>query len=431
MTSALEYMSGFGNEFQSEAVAGALPQGQNSPQKCAFGLYSELVSGTVFTAPRALNRRSYLFRTRPTVAQPDFQRCELANFKTPPLEFPPYPMAMRWDPYPLELARGDFLDGMTTICGNGSPVQQSGLAIHTYCANRSMTGRAFSNADGEMLILPQHGGIRVTTEVGLLEAAPGELVLIPKGMKFRVDLLSDVARGFVCENFGHPFVLPELGLIGSNGLANACDFLTPVAHFEDSDEPVELVHKYAGAFWSATMGHSPFNVVAWRGNWAACKFDMHRFVVLGAQMVDHPDPSIFCALTSPSHPVAGGNVDFMILPPRWLVAEHTFRPPGFHRSAVAEFLALIQGAHDTRASRFAPGASSLHNNWTAHGPDVATHDKGRVAELVPTKFEETLVIMLDSRFPYEIAPGGMDGPHRQLDCTSSWQGFQKRFPNQD
>lgn len=425
----LDYQLGFANEFATEALPDALPQGQNSPQKLAYGLVSELVSGTAFAAPRALNRRSYLFRIRPSTIATPFERIDAGDLLTPPLDLPPYPGALRWGPAAIGEAPRDFVDGLFTVCGTGSPATQAGLAIHLYRANRSMDRRAFANADGELILLPQQGAIRLVTEAGLLDVAPGELVLIPKGMKFRVDLTGGPARGFVCENFGLPFVLPELGLIGSHGLANAVDFQVPVAAYEDDDQPVQLVHKFAGTLWATQLDHSPFDVVAWRGNWAPAKFDMRRFAVMGTVATDHPDPSIYCALTSPSSEVAGGNADLLILPPRWIVAEHTFRPPGYHRNSVAEFLALVDGANESRASSFPPGSMSLHNNWTAHGPDVATFEAARAAALEPQKIEDALIFMIETRFPLDLSQKAMDADFRTADSPQAWAGFQKRFPN--
>ncbi|MEY2927469.1 MAG: hypothetical protein RL367_1946 [Pseudomonadota bacterium] len=426
--SQLRYQAGFGNEFASETVPGALPVGQNSPQRPPLGLYSELISGTTFTAPRAFNRRSYVFRARPSAHAIAFAPVDAGSFKTPPLDIPPYPGALRWAPFDHDQAPADFIAGLTTVCGNGSPQSQTGLAIHVYCANRSMTGRAFSNGDGEMLIIPQQGALRITTELGVLEAVPGELLLLPRGIKFRVDLIDDSARGFVCENYGLPFILPELGLIGSHGNANAIDFQVPVAACDDGDLPTVITHKYCGALWSAQLPHSPFDVAAWRGNWYPCKYDMRRFNTVGSLSWDHPDPSIFCALTSPSHDVMGANVDLLILPPRWVVAEHSFRPPGFHRNAAAEFLGLITGSHDSRNSGFPPGSMSLHNNWTAHGPDLATLDAGQAAELKPQKIEDSMVFMLETRFPFQHSAAAMNAPNRQTDCAQGWAGFQRRFP---
>lgn len=421
------YLAGFGNEFATEAVPKALPEGQNSPQHHPLGLISELLSGATFTAPRAQNRRSYLFRIRPSVGAPEYRPLASGDFRTPPFDQTPSPNPFRWNPFEVGDAPLDFLDGLATICGNGSARQQCGVAIHVYRANRSMTDRAFSNADGEFLILPQEGKLQITTEMGVIHAAPGDAVLIPRGIRFRVDLVGDYARGFVCENYGRPFQLPELGLIGSNGLANAVDFLTPVAAFDDRECETELVHKFAGTLWTAHLDHTPFDVVAWRGNYAPCKYDMFRFTPVGMTRVDHADPSVYCALSSPSDSVLGPNADFMILPPRWVVAENTFRPPGFHRNCVAEFIGVIIGKHESKGEDFRAGAMSLHNASVPHGPDLQTFEAANKQVLAPSKLDDTMVFMIESRFPMEVTKFAMDAPERQLDYAKIWRGFTKSF----
>lgn len=421
------FQSGFGNELQSEAVPGALPIGQNSPQQPPLGLFSELVSGTTFSAPRAHNRRTYLFRVRPSVLHGRFEPVDHANFLTPPLALPPSPNQLRWDPWPMPDLPTDFLAGITTICGNGAPSEQSGMAIHVYRANRPMGERFFVNSDGEMLLIAERGSLRIATEMGRMDIAPGEMALIPRGVKFQSDPIDAEARGFICENFGLPFRLPELGLIGSNGLANAADFLIPDAAFEVSEKACTLINKFGGRFWEAALPHWPLDVVAWRGSYLPCKFDMRRFVALGTATVDHPDPSIFCALTSPSDDVLGGNADLLILPPRWMVAEHSFRPPGFHRNCVAEFLAIVAGRHEAKAHGFQPGGASLHNHWSAHGPDAATYELGRTAAQTPQKVEESLVFMIETRRPLQLSRIAADAPHLQPDYAAGWQGMTIRY----
>jgi homogentisate 1,2-dioxygenase len=427
-TSTPAYQHGFGNVFTSEAIPGALPENQSAPQRAPLGLYSELVSGTTFTAPRALNRSGHLFRLKPSVDRGPFEEMTLPGFRTPPLQNPPYPGALRWSPFPQEEAGSpDFLQGTLTVCGNGSPETLTGMALHIYRATASMQRRAFGNSDAEMLVLPQTGGLRIVTELGVVEATPGDFVLIPKGMRIRVELLDPFCRGFVCENYGHPMVLPDLGLIGSRGLANAHDFMAPVAAFEDDPDEYELVQKFGGRFWRAQLSSNPFDVVAWRGSWAPVKFDMRNFMALGTVTYDHADPSIFCALSSPSGGINGGNVDFMVIPPRWSVAEHTFRPPGFHRNTVAEILGLITGAHESRASGFPAGSFSVHNNWTPHGPDIATYAAAREQELKPAKIEGSIVFMLETCYPLRVSAEAWDHAARQPDCEASWRGFETMF----
>jgi len=426
-SSELTYLSGFGNELASEAVFGALPVGQCSPQRPAHGLVHEIVSGTTFTAPRSVNRRVHLYRIRPSTAQPEMSPVDSGLFLSAPFAAPPNPNQMRWSPFEVPETPQDFLDGLVTLCGNGSATGQTGMAMHVYLANRSMDGRAFSNADGEMIIVPQKGRLSTMTELGRLEVEPGEILIIPRGCKFRIDLLDAEANGFVCENYGVPFQLPNLGLVGSTGQANAWDFQIPVAAFEDEETEVELVHKYAGSLWATTLNHSPFDVVAWRGNYTPSKFDMHRFVVLGTLAFDHAEPSIFCALTAPSDSIAGPSAEFMILPPRWMVSEHTFRPPGFHRNCVSEFLALVKGRHDGKSDAFRPGSSSLHNAWAPHGPDTLSYEGGRVGDQNPIRLSDSLVFMIETRYPMSLTDAALNGTERQRNYIDSWGGFTKKF----
>jgi len=423
----LTYLSGFGNELSSEAVAGSLPIGQCSPQRPAHGLVHEIVSGTTFTAPRHVNRRVHLYRIHPSTAQPEMTQVDSGLFLSAPFAAPPNPNQMRWSPFQIPKAPQDFLKGLVTLCGNGSAATQTGMAMHVYLANRSMNRRAFSNADGEMIIIPQDGRLSAMTELGRLEVAPGEILIIPRGCKFRIDLLDNEATGFVCENYGVPFRLPDLGLVGSTGQANAWDFEVPVAAYEDEDVETELVHKLAGNLWTAKLDHSPFDVVAWRGNYTPSKYDMHKFVVLGALAFDHAEPSIFCALTSPSDAVAGPSAEFMILPPRWMVSEHTFRPPGFHRNCVSEFLALVKGRHDGKSDSFRPGSASLHNAWAPHGPDTASYEGGRVGDQMPVRLSESLVFMIETRYPMSVTEAALNGPERQRGYIDCWGDFAKKF----
>jgi homogentisate 1,2-dioxygenase len=419
----LSYQHGFGNEFQSEALPGALPVGQNSPQRAPLGLVSELVSGTTFSAARASNRRTYLFRIRPSTSPARFEKMSSSTFLTPPYEVVCDPNDYAWSQFECSSTPADFVESLRTICGNGSPRMQVGMSMHVYRATRSMRAKVFSDADGEMLIIPQKGMLRLVTELGVLAIAPSEVALIPKGIKFRVELDSGRASGFVCENYGAPFRLPDMGLLGSNGLANTIDFMTPVAAYEDVDTPVQLVHKFGGSLWTTELDHSPLDVVAWRGNLAPCKYDMRHFVAVGSVTIDHLDPSIYCALTSPSDPVAGPNAEFMVLPPRWNVAERTLPAPGFHRNCVTEFAGFL-GAPD------GPGAigSILHNSWVPHGPTTALFEGARTASLAPQKIAGHPTFMIESRFPMELTQFAVSAPGRHLDHASRWGGFTKRFP---
>ena len=425
------YQSGFGNEFASEALPGVLPVGQNSPQRVAHGLYAEQLSGTAFTAPRHANRRSWLYRIRPAAVHEPFQPLPHATFHNRFDEAPATPNQLRWDALPLPATPTDFVDGLVTLAGNGGADEQAGVGIHMYSANRSMQGRFFYSADGELLIVPQLGRLRLATEFGVIDIEPQEIAVIPRGVRFRVELLEENARGYVCENFGGLMRLPDLGPIGSNCLANARDFLTPHAAYEDVDGAFELVAKFQGSLWSATIDHSPLDVVAWHGNYAPYKYDLRRFNAIGSISFDHPDPSIFTVLTSPSDTPGTANMDFAIFPPRWLVAQHTFRPPWFHRNVASEFMGLITGVYDAKAEGFVPGGASLHNCMSGHGPDAVTFEKASSADLSrPNVIEGTMAFMFETRKVIRPTRQALDSPQLQNNYYECWKGIAKHFdPN--
>ena len=416
-------MSGFGGHFETEAVNGALPKGRNSPQRPPYGLYAEQLSGTAFTMPRHENRRSWLYRMRPTADHRPFKRYDGARLFAPGIVDDPLPPnRLRWDP-PVDLPENtDFVDGMVTMLANRDPADLEGVAVHLYRASKSMERRLFVDADGEMLLIPQEGSLRVVTEMGVLDLQPGWVGLVPRGVKFRVEV-EGTSRGYVAENHGAPFRLPELGPIGSNGLANARDFETPAAAFEDVDEPTEVIQKSLGSLWTTTLDHSPLDVVAWHGNYAPCRYDLSRFNVIGTVSFDHPDPSIFTVLTSPSNVPGRANADFVIFPPRWMVGEDTFRPPWFHRNVMSEAMGLIHGAYDAKADGFAPGGLSLHNLMSGHGPDLESWKKASEAELKPHKIEGTMAFMVETCWPYRPTRFALD--RAQPDYDEAWTGFPK------
>ncbi len=421
-------MSGFGNHFATEAVAGALPQGRNSPQRPAFGLYAEQLSGTAFTAPRAENRRSWLYRMRPSAAHRPYVPYTGAPLFAPALpEGPLPPNRLRWDPLAMPMAGTDFVDGLVTMMGNRDPAELEGVAVHIFRANADMTDRYFFDADGELLIIPEQGRLDLRTEMGRLAIAPGEVALVPRGVRFRVLLPDGAARGYVAENYGALFRLPELGPIGSNGLANPRDFMTPEAAFEDLEGEVRLIQKQLGSLWVTTLDHSPLDVVAWHGNLAPWKYDLRLFNVMGTVSYDHPDPSIFTVLTSPSDVPGRANADFVIFPPRWMVAEDTFRPPWFHRNVMSECMGLIHGAYDAKAGGFVPGGMSLHNLMAGHGPDAASWQAASEAELKPHRIDGTMAFMVETCWPYRPTRFALD--HAQPDYDAAWDGFPKaRLP---
>ena len=424
----MNYMTGFGNEFATEAIAGALPKGQNSPKEAPLGLYAEQLSGAPFTAPRAANRRSWLYRIRPSAMHDAYRRIDDGLIRSAPFdEAEASPNRLRWDPLPLPSAPTDFIGGLVTICGNGDVAANAGIAVHIYCANRSMDGaRVFVDADGELLLVPQEGGIRLVTELGIIEAMPGHIAVIPRGVRFRVELLGPTARGYVCENYGALLRLPELGPIGANGLANPRDIETPVAAFEERDGKVEIVQKFAGHLWATELDHSPLDVVAWHGSYAPYRYDLARFNTVNTVSFDHIDPSIFTVLTSPSEIAGTANVDFVIFPPRWSVAEHSFRPPWFHRNVMNEYMGLIHGAYEAKPSGFVPGGASLHNCLSAHGPDRESFAAAATASDEPLHLK-SLAFMFETRFALVPTKFALETPALQKDYDSVWVGFEKNF----
>ncbi|MBL7997618.1 MAG: homogentisate 1,2-dioxygenase [Candidatus Kapabacteria bacterium] len=427
----LAYMSGFGNEFATEALPGVLDPRQNSPQHVRYGLYIEQVSGTAFTALRSYNKRTWMHRIRPSVVHKPFRQISNGTICSTPFdELPPTPNQLRWSPIAIPQEPTDFIQGIVTIGGNGDAASHVGAAIHLYSCNADMDDRFFYNADGEFLIVPQLGALRIHTECGILDVKPGEICVIPRGIKYRVVLTDGQARGYICENYGQHFRLPDLGPIGANGLANPRMFLTPVAAFEDREGEFEVVAKFQGNLWSSVINHSPLNVVAWHGNYAPYKYDLTTFQCVNTVNFDHSDPSIFTVLTAPSELHGTANIDFVIFPDRWMVAEHTFRPPWFHRNYMSEFMGLIWGLYDAKEEGFVPGGCSLHNCMSGHGPDNITWEKATNADLQPHKQQNTLAFMFETRFATRTTKHAMNLSELQMDYYECWQGLERRFmPN--
>ena len=423
------YQSGFGNGFETEALPGALPIGRNSPQRCPYGLYAEQLSGSPFTAPRTTNERSWLYRIRPTVKHwGRFQPTDNRLWRSAPGTDPAMPPApLRWDPLPLPTTPQSFIEGMTTITTAGDHASQSGMAAHIYLATRSMQDEYFYNADAEMLVVAEHGSLRFCTEFGLIEAAPGEIVLLPRGVKFRVELDADAARGYVCENYGGAFTLPERGPIGANCLANPRDFLTPVAAYEDREVPSQLTIKYGGQLWTTEIPQSPLDVVAWHGNYAPYKYDLRKYSPVGPLLFDHADPSIFTVLTAPSETPGTANVDFVCFPDRWLVAENTFRPPWYHMNVMSEFMGLIYGQYDAKPQGFVPGGFSLHNAMLPHGPDAEAFARASTAPLAPHKLEGTMAFMFETRHTQRVTAFAATARELQSGYQDCWANLPKTF----
>jgi len=428
-TEQFKYQSGFGNEFATEAVKGALPIGQNSPQKAPLGLYAEQFSGTAFTVPRVHNKRTWTYRIRPSVLHKPFRQIDNHGWHSKFDELPVTPNQLRWNPLPLPEAETDFVDGITTMAGNGDLFAQAGIAVHIFACNKNMSERFFYNADGEMLVVAEKNPVRFLTELGVLEIGSGEIAVLPRGLKFRVELPEGSARGYICENYGAQFRLPDLGPIGANGLANPRDFETPQAWFEDREGAFEQVAKFGGNLWSCETGHSPLDVVGWHGNYAPYKYDLRRFNTIGSVSFDHPDPSIFTVLTSPSSEAGVANCDFAIFPDRWLVAENTFRPPWYHRNIMSEYMGLCYGQYDAKEEGFLPGGGSLHNQMSAHGPDLEAFEKASNAELKPQKLSGTMAFMFESRYIIRPTKFAMETAELQHEYFEVWQGLKKNFKN--
>jgi homogentisate 1,2-dioxygenase len=425
------YMSGFGNSFETEALPGALPIGRNSPQKVAYGLYAEQLSGSPFTAPQASNQRSWLYRIRPAVKHSRrYHKIDKGLLRTAPMarEESELPIGqLRWGPIPIPGEKLTFVRGLRTMTTAGDADTRAGMAAHVLLVTESMRNEYFFNADGELLVVAQENRLRFRTEFGVIDIEPGEICLLPRGVIFKVELVDAPARAYICENYGGAFTLPDRGPIGANCLANARDFLTPVAAYEDKEEPSTLFVKWGGELYATEIDQSPLDVVAWHGNYAPYKYDLRRFSPVGALLFDHPDPSIFTVMTAPSETPGTANVDFVIFPERWQVAENTFRPPWYHRNLMSEFMGLVYGVYDAKPEGFVPGGISLHNCMLPHGPDEAAFEHASNSELKPVKLAHTLAFMFETRFPQRLTKYAAEIEQRRDNYIDCWQGLRKHF----
>ena len=424
------YMPGFGNDFETEALPGALPQGQNSPQKCNYGLYAEQLSGTAFTAPRGQNERTWCYRIRPSVHHTGrFMPIDLPHWKTAPHVLPGVTSLgqYRWDPIPVPDQPLTWLTGMRTMTTAGDVNIQVGMATHVYLVTQSMQDEYFFSADSELLVVPQEGRLRFCTELGVIDLEPKEIAILPRGLVYRVEVLEGAARGFVCENYGQKFDLPGRGPIGANCLANPRDFKCPVAAFEDLEVPSRVVIKWCGQFHETHIGHSPLDVVAWHGNYCAYKYDLRTYSPVGAILFDHPDPSIFTVLTAPSGQEGTANIDFVLFRERWMVAEHSFRPPWYHKNIMSELMGNIYGVYDAKPQGFAPGGISLHNCMLPHGPDRDAFEGASNAELGPEKLDNTMSFMFETRFPQHLTEFAAREAPMQEEYIEVWNRLEKKF----
>lgn len=431
-TDELKYQSGFGSEFATEALPDALPIGQNNPQVCPYGLYAEQLSGTAFTAPRETNKRSWLYRIRPCVVHKPFAPIKQEHLVCDFGKRHPNPNQLRWNPFDIPTEPTDWVTGLRTVCGSGDPCIRNGCGIHVYVCNTSMKDKAMYNSDGDFLIVPQQGALDITTEFGRLHVEPNEICVIQQGIRFSI-AVQGPTRGYVLEVYDAHFVLPNLGPIGANGLANPRDFLTPVAWYEDRDvKDFRIISKYQGHLFEALQDHSPFDVVAWHGNYAPYKYNLKHFMVINATAFDHADPSIFTVLTCPSAKPGVAIADFVIFPPRWAVQEHTFRPPYYHRNCMSEFMGLIYGNYEAKEDGFRPGGASLHSMMTPHGPDNQCFEGASKGELKPVRVADgTQSFMFETSLGLALSDWGENICQKiDNDYFQCWQGLQKHFnPN--
>ncbi|MFK7823531.1 MAG: homogentisate 1,2-dioxygenase [Oligoflexales bacterium] len=431
MSKKHEYASGFASYFETEAMEGALPKGKNAPQKPPLGLYTEQLSGTAFTRPRSQNFRTWLYRIQPSVSQGKFSHLPMKLFSSPPFANcePSSPNQMRWDPLPLPQEKLDFIDGCISWLGIGSPQAFAGGAIHLYACTKSMDNRFFYNCDAELLVVPQDGALSIVTELGSLDLVPGFIACLPRGIKFQVNPTGRHARGYLLENFGQPFHLPELGPIGANGLANPRDFEYPKAEYFDTSGDFQIICKYQGQMWLSFQNHHPLDVVAWHGNYAPYRYDLRLFNTMGSISFDHPDPSIFTVLTSQTDSPGIANIDFVIFPQRWMVAEDTFRPPYYHRNIMSEYMGLIYGTYDAKPGGFVPGGGSLHNCMAPHGPDRDAFLAATAADLKPENYQDTLAFMFESKLIWQPTRFALDTHLLQQNYQECWTGLPNNFKN--
>jgi homogentisate 1,2-dioxygenase len=429
----LRYTTGFGNSFETEALPDALPVGRNSPQKVNYGLYAEQLSGSPFTAPRSTNERSWLYRIQPGVKhQGRYRKTGCGMIRTAPnREEADLPIGqLRWMPIPIPAETLNFRTGLHTIVTAGDAEGQTGMAAHIALITASMVDEYFFNADGELMIIAQQGRLRFRTEFGVIEIEPGEVCIIPRGVIFACELVDGPARAYVCENYGGALTLPERGPIGANCLANARDFKAPVAAFEDKVTPGQLYVKWCGEMFVTDLEASPLDVVGWHGNYYPYKYDLRHYSPVGAISFDHPDPSIFTVLTSPSGEVGTANIDFVIFPERWMVAENTFRPPWYHRNIMSEFMGLIYGVYDAKPKGFVPGGMSLHNMMLPHGPDAPAFEHASNEPMQPKKLVGTMAFMLETRLPQRLTAYAASLPSMDAEYLDCWAELKRRFnPN--
>ncbi|GLI78307.1 hypothetical protein PoHVEF18_006618 [Penicillium ochrochloron] len=397
-----KYLNGFNGYHQSEAAEGVIPLVINIPQKSKYGLHTERISGSSFTAPRKDSKQTWLYRLLPSTCHEDFSLLENHPFNLKNVLNSKYqysPNRSTWAP--AQIAKeADFLTGLQLIGGAGNPTMKEGLAYYAFTAGKSMpSNQAFYSADGDFLLAPQKGTLDIRTEMGYLRVRSNEICVVPRGIRFHVSLPAGPVRGFALELFEGHFELPELGPIGSTGLANIRDFEIPTASFDNSNVDTEIIAKFAGQVHRTVHRGSIFNVAGWSGTYYPFKYDLGKFNTIGSVSYDHTDPSIFTVLTAPSSVPGEAVVDVAVFGPRWLVMEKSYRPPYFHRNTMSEFAFVIKGGFDvTPLPPQLEGLFLLSNTMCAHGADPESWKQATEKELVPEKIPPgNLGMMFESK----------------------------------
>lgn len=425
-----EGLRGFGNVHESEALPGALPLRQNSPQRVRYGLYAEQINGTGFVAARHTNHRSWLYRVRPSAQHGRFEPLAHPHFPGALVPEGAEPNLIGHRPLPLPEAPTDFVDGLATYGGAGAPQLRRGFAVHLYAANRSMESRTLYNSDGDLLIVPEHGGIDLRTELGTLTVEPGKIVIVPRGIKFSVLLRDGTARGYVAEVYGRHFELPERGPVGANGLTEARHFLAPSAAYEDRLQPgFRVTNRFSGKLFEATQDYSPYDVVAWHGNYSPYVYDLMDFGPVSNVRFDHPDPSIYTVLSAAMDELGAHTLDFVFFPPRWDSTEHTFRPPFFHRNATTEFNGIIRNPARPD-SMFPAGLSFLTPAMTAHGVLAGAVQQAflrKTPEPPVRTTERSMWFQFETALPFTLTRWALDAPHRIADWHERWGTYRTHF----
>ncbi|ORX94816.1 homogentisate 1,2-dioxygenase [Clohesyomyces aquaticus] len=437
-TDPYSYQCGFGNRFASESIPSVLPRGQNCPQRVKYDLYSEQLNGSSFVSARQALQHVWMYRIRPSVVHGELSRSDL-NSKleayfgpaNPRVEYNPSQQA--WNPFPVPEASPsssiDFVHGLRTVAGQGDPTSKQGIAIHIYTANASMQNRAFCNNDGDFLILPQQGRLDIQTELGNVMVRPGELAVIQAGIRFKVSLPDGPSRGYIQEIFGAHYELPELGPIGSNGMALPRDFEYPVASFDlDSSSIWEIVYKLAGTLHSCHQPHTPFDVVAWHGNYAPYKYAIEKFINMANVERDQADPTIYCVLTARSIIPGVSLTDFLVFTPKWISTTNTFRPPYYHRNMSTEVMGLVYGTYGGSSHVLEPGGLSYEASYMPHGETYETWKMATTQDLRPTRAcEDTLAFMFHVSVPLMLTQWAMESPARNPTDVKVLAGFEGHF----